>query len=213
MRSTSFSRACAPWLLVACGPTAPPAGSGSGSSGPGSTGPTTEASATATTMATEDAGSSTTTGGTSTGPSCAGTIGDSTAGGTTAGVACDPDELIGHYADGDEPPIDCGHLTIDDGLDAWVAGHECALSSVSISHAFTLVAERQGIDSRPANAWGGTVDPCFGTAYIWWDDYNNIPVAIRYDCETIAAEPGCEVAVDELCLECVGQGDGIDLCE
>ena len=238
-----MTRRVLPWLLpvalLACGDDSSPPGAGESSTGgSASTGSETSTGATQASLSesqsqsesdptsgsTDDPSSGPSTGEPSTGepPTSGGT--ESSSGSTGSGtgepetssssgaLVCDIVEVVEDAAIGKMEPVDCGFVTLADMVDEWEAAHDCVVENYGNQAAFTVVAELQGIDSEVYIGYAGMVGESYVASQFFSDSFGGITIYGTTPCD-IAVVAGCDVAVGDLCLECVDPPPSEVVCE
>jgi hypothetical protein len=194
--------------LAAC-PADPVESMGSSSSSSSST--TTSSTTTATTTTATTSTTETTTSTTDMTTETSGA--DSSSSGPPAGD-CDFATEVAQMIEGANDPIDCGSLTFDDDVAAWEAGRMCVRDASLDQAPFVLLWQ---VDAGGTLQDRAFVDPGMSAPLSYYTDDAAVGTTsiTQVACTGTGEPPGkpCDVAVGELCLECLDPGKPSELCD
>jgi hypothetical protein len=113
----------------------------------------------------------------------------------------------------DAPVDDCGHVTLEDPIEAWQAAHDCAVDRATTGVGFTVIGQRESVDSIVEVAFIGLQGEAYATARLYSDSGGVDPDTRSEQTGTgLLATFECVVTIGELCLELVNPGDSVQIC-
>ena len=128
---------------------------------------------------------------------------------------CDIEEVAADLADQSQTmPEDCGVVTPNDDLAMWEAVRTCAVDRSTNGVAFTAIFHLVGIDSTYRDAFVGEVGRGSYTISAL-SQHSSIPgvtTVYRRFCSALAEAQGCDLGVDDACIDCVDATDDEPIC-
>ena len=136
-----------------------------------------------------------------------------------APIICDLQELAAELLSTSNDAFDnaqvCGHLTLDDPAQDWLAGQQCVLDAQTTGTGFMITHEVEGIDSFPSAALIGIQAETYARFRMFHDEGGVVEGAIttQHECSAFSPVPDCEPAPGNLCIGCADQGENTVICD
>jgi hypothetical protein len=123
--------------------------------------------------------------------------------------ACDIERAVEDAAEDAEPEtIDCGFVVLSHDLARWEAAHDCATAALTAGDPVQLIWQPEALDST---GYVAVVSADEITRFSY-DDYQGEITFASQSCSEVRVVADCEVAVGDMCLQCIGRGDPTQIC-
>jgi hypothetical protein len=136
--------------------------------------------------------------------------------GSSSGGAgtCDFEEVVCAAADqSKQEPIDCGFVLLTDDQATWQAAYDCFRDAFLDQMAAKLLWQNEAVDSTNYSAMVAQVGGAYQLLRFEYDDYMGDIMGSVTVCTGITEDPMCMPEVGQMCLQCMGPGEPMPICE